>query len=370
MSRTALSSWDSLAPSIAFALKTGSSVISERLPNVLHDYLRHVPNLLVVSDAPAPPPEDGRLAVLDVLHGPAAAAIASVDEVDFARASAALAAQVAARASATAPPVPSPPPPSPPPEAEVGWNADRRKNIPALVATWARFPRRDWYFMVDDDTWVSLPNLAALVAPLNASEVHYLGNPYVISGYGCDNLRVEDGRLFNHGGSGILLSRAAMELLVPAAPRCLERFGECWAGDGMLGICLHSLGVLPQRGDGLCGDSPFDFFKPDARGCPPREPAPAHCVAPRPVSYHRIRERWQAALLSEHDALWQRNGSDGGSGGPSDLRSFLHGAARFRAEQQQMQQQMQQQQMQPSDGVESRALQPWALPELDAARCA
>ena len=94
------SSWDSLAPSIAFALKTGSSVISERLPNVLHDYLRHVPNLLVVSDAPAPPPEDGRLAVLDVLHGPAAAAIASVDEADFARASAALAAQVAARASA------------------------------------------------------------------------------------------------------------------------------------------------------------------------------------------------------------------------------------------------------------------------------
>ena len=47
----------------------------------------------------------------------------------------------------------------PPPDAEVGWEADRRKNIPGLIATWARFPRRDWYVMLDDDTWLSLPNL-------------------------------------------------------------------------------------------------------------------------------------------------------------------------------------------------------------------
>ena len=337
-----MEAWDAMAPSVAVVLKTGSSVMSERLPNLLSDYLRRVPNLLVVSDAPAPSPEPGRPAVLDVLHGPAAEARADVDELAVAQA-----ARVLEQQQQQQVPLPTAPPPSPPPEAEVGWEADRRKNIPAFVAAWARYPRRDWYIMVDDDTWLSLPNLAALLTPLNASEPHYLGNPYVISGRGCAGLRLEDGRLFNHGGSGIVLSRAAVELFVPRAPGCLRQFGECWAGDGMLGICLHSLGILPQRGDGLCGDSPFDFFRPDARGCPPSQPPPEHCVAPRPVSYHRIRESWQAKLLSEHDAAQRRTAVS--------LRSFLHGAGRERP--------------QSPSGAASNALQPWAVPELAAESC-
>ena len=201
-----MDSWHAVAPSVAVVLKTGSSVMASRLPNLLSDYLRHVPNLLVVSDSPAPPPETGRPPVLDVLHGPAAQAIAEIDQ----RAVAAAARVLEQQAQSSTPPLPSPPPPSPPPEAEIGWEADRRKNIPAFVAAWARFPRRDWYIMVDDDTWVSLPNLAAMLAPLNASEPLYLGNPYVISGKGCSRslydatgLTLEDSRLFNHGGSGI-----------------------------------------------------------------------------------------------------------------------------------------------------------------------
>jgi hypothetical protein len=335
--------WHAIAPSVAVVLKTGSSVMSARLPNLLSDYLRHVPNLLVVSDSSAPPPEPGRPAVLDVLHGPAARAIAEVDAKAVAMATRALVEQT----QASAPPLPSPPPPpSPPPEAEVGWDADRRKNIPAYVATWARFPGRDWYIMVDDDTWVDLPNLAALVAPLNASEPLYLGNPYVISGRGCAGLRLEDGRLFAHGGSGIILSRAAVGLLVPQAPTCMRDFGECWAGDGMLGLCLYSIGITPRRGDGLCGDSPFDLFRPDARGCPPRDPPPEHCVAPRPVTYHRIREQWQVAMLAEHETLQRRS--------PVSLRDFLYRAGRMSLA------------WGPST---SNALLPWAVPELGPENC-
>ena len=137
------------------------------------------------------------------------------------------------------------------------------------------------------------------------------------------NLRLEDGRLFNHGGSGIVLSRAALQLLVHGAPGCLAKYGRCWAGDGMLGLCLHSLGVQPQRGDGLCGDSPFDFLSPEANPeAPLAAPPPEHCVAPRPVTYHRIRTRRHAALLSEHDALQRR------SPAPVSLRAFLHHAGR------------------------------------------
>ena len=82
--------WHAIAPSVAVVLKTGSSVMSARLPNMLSDYLRHIPNLLVVSDSSAPLPEPGRPAVLDVLHGPAARAIAEVDAKAVAMATRAL----------------------------------------------------------------------------------------------------------------------------------------------------------------------------------------------------------------------------------------------------------------------------------------
>ena len=66
-----------------------------------------------------------------------------------------------------------------------GWELDRMKNIPGLVAAWEKYPGKDWYFMVDDDTWVNLHHLAELLSPLNVSEPLYLGNRYVISGKGC-----------------------------------------------------------------------------------------------------------------------------------------------------------------------------------------
>ena len=126
----------------------------------LRTYLRGVPNLLVVSDAPAPPVEAGRPPVLDVLHG-----------------------------------APSPKTNGAPPLALLpatrGWEADCKKNIPALVAAWSRFPSKAFYVLVDDDTWLSLPALGALLARQNASAPLYLGNPYVISGSGCDGLRIE-----------------------------------------------------------------------------------------------------------------------------------------------------------------------------------
>lgn len=152
--------WEALAPTVAVVLKTGEAVSSARVPNMLRTYLRGVPNLLVVSDAPAPPVEAGRPPVLDVLHG-----------------------------------APSPKTNGAPPLALLpatrGWEADCKKNIPALVAAWSRFPSRAYYVLVDDDTWLSLPALGALLARQNASAPLYLGNPYVISGDCCDGLRIE-----------------------------------------------------------------------------------------------------------------------------------------------------------------------------------
>ena len=56
--------WHAVAPSVAVVLKTGSSVMSSRLPNLLSDYLRHVPNLLVVCDSPTHRGPAGRGALL------------------------------------------------------------------------------------------------------------------------------------------------------------------------------------------------------------------------------------------------------------------------------------------------------------------
>ncbi len=64
----ASSLWRRLAPSVVIVLKTGAAVLGERMPHMLEAYATHVPNLLVISDAPAPPVEAGRPPVLDVLH--------------------------------------------------------------------------------------------------------------------------------------------------------------------------------------------------------------------------------------------------------------------------------------------------------------
>ena len=83
------------------------------------------------------------------------------------------------------------------------WTLDKYKNIHTAQKAYELRPGKSWYFFIDADTYIVWPNFFAWLKRLNPNEKLYLGSV------------VDVGKPpFNHGGSGYLLSKAAMAELV------------------------------------------------------------------------------------------------------------------------------------------------------------
>jgi hypothetical protein len=88
-----------------------------------------------------------------------------------------------------------------------GWRLDKYKNVHIAERAWAMRPGFEWYLFVDADTYVLWPNLMKWVGMLDARKKLYLGSWTAINDF-----------IFGHGGSGYLLSGAAMEAFVGKHP--------------------------------------------------------------------------------------------------------------------------------------------------------
>ncbi|KAK4159033.1 glycoprotein-N-acetylgalactosamine 3-beta-galactosyltransferase [Cladorrhinum sp. PSN259] len=119
---------------------------------------------------------------------------------------------------------------------EFGWELDALKFVSGLEFAYDRFPKKKWYLLVDDDTFVVQPSLKPFLAHLNPEETHYLGNA------------VGDFKArFAHGGSAIILSQATMQSLIVDNSRAFSRFyldslDEVW-GDRLLAMALIKIGI-------------------------------------------------------------------------------------------------------------------------------
>ncbi|KAJ1560649.1 hypothetical protein HK405_006386, partial [Cladochytrium tenue] len=223
---------------LAIALKTGVSVAAERVPIQLLTFLRDFENLVVIGEAPGI--SVGDQDVVDVYTGQyeaavernktlaaaasAAAAPAAKDIGSSGSASAAegqvihllrrgddLAAEKVTVDSSSA-----------------GWKLDAHKNLPGIRLLRERFPDADWYLMIDDDTYVFLDNLMDFVATRDPAVPLYTGNRQFF--FGCDGIkRMSDSPGFAHGGSGILMSRAAVDAILPVMDHCIIKYHTCWA---------------------------------------------------------------------------------------------------------------------------------------------
>jgi hypothetical protein len=108
--------------------------------------------------------------------------------------------------------------------------------IPSLQYAWEYMPKKKWYIMADDDTYVIKSSLALVLGHLNPAKPHYLGNP--VGDY--------KGR-FAHGGSSAVVSGTAMEKLFGSNPDIvaeahLESPTAIW-GDKLLSTTLMKIGV-------------------------------------------------------------------------------------------------------------------------------
>ncbi|KAK3941816.1 family 31 glycosyltransferase [Diplogelasinospora grovesii] len=124
---------------------------------------------------------------------------------------------------------------------DVGWELDAMKFVPGLEMAYKKMPSKKWYVMVDDDTYILKPSLGRVLGHMDHSRPMYTGN--AVGDY--------KGR-FAHGGSGIVLSQAAMAKvfgenshLVSAA--YVDSLTEAW-GDKVLAEMLMRAGIyLDER---------------------------------------------------------------------------------------------------------------------------
>ncbi|KAJ9134136.1 Isoflavone reductase family protein [Pleurostoma richardsiae] len=120
-----------------------------------------------------------------------------------------------------------------------GWELDAMKFISSLELAYKTMPDKDWYLLVDDDTYILQPSMEALLGHFDPSFPYYIGN-------GVGNY---DGR-FAHGGSSVVLSQAAMRRLF-ANPRLViaahhDSLTDPF-GDHLLAATLMKLGIYLEE---------------------------------------------------------------------------------------------------------------------------
>lgn len=119
---------------------------------------------------------------------------------------------------------------------------DTSQFIPGLELAHSLMPHKDWYLLIDDDTFVIPPSLRLFLTSLDPARPLYAGNA------------IGDFRArFAHGGSAVLLSRAAVTQLLDAPSRAavhrayVDSLTEVW-GDKLLATTLMRVGVyLDER---------------------------------------------------------------------------------------------------------------------------
>ncbi|KAK6580987.1 hypothetical protein PZA11_006475 [Diplocarpon coronariae] len=134
---------------------------------------------------------------------------------------------------------------------QAAWNLDKYKFIHLVEKSWKLKPEADWYLIVDADTYVVLPSLLTWLPRLDSARRLLLGS-----------MACYEGRPFGHGGSGILMSRAAVYDLVVANPgtaaRWDARIHENCCGDSVLADAFRDYGVnVGNAWPVLNGETPF-----------------------------------------------------------------------------------------------------------------
>ncbi|KAF2854179.1 glycosyltransferase family 31 protein [Plenodomus tracheiphilus IPT5] len=156
------------------------------------------------------------------------------------------------------------------------WKLDRFKFLPMLDEALQYRDNATWYVFIEADTYMLWPNLVGYLAGYNASEAIYIGRQMMIGDV-----------VFGHGGSGFMLTNAAMRKVTQHRNAYLQEYDEFtvreWAGDMVLAKVLVDAGIgLTWGWPHLEGNSiSFLDFNDTQNGRTP------WCYAP--VTYHHMR---------------------------------------------------------------------------------
>jgi hypothetical protein len=132
-----------------------------------------------------------------------------------------------------------------------GWRLDRFKFLPMVERAKQMNPSAEWYVFLETDTYFVWDNLFRMLAQFDPSSLLYMGSP-------APGRDIGEGKVnwFAYGGSGFVLSRAAVDTLVA---RETGRYGQFTGqslseqymqivtddccGDSVLGFALYEKGI-------------------------------------------------------------------------------------------------------------------------------
>ncbi|RDL35863.1 uncharacterized protein BP5553_06475 [Venustampulla echinocandica] len=185
-----------------------------------------------------------------------------------------------------------------------GWRLDKYKFIHMVEETFELRPDAKWYVFMETDTYMFWDNLVRWLKTLDHEKPTYLGSPAYVGD-----------REFAHGGTGYVLSNAAMDLLVgPEQPQGLAASWdfriqhEFYYGDFALAMALLEKGIHVTAGDPyLCGYKPSSLpFGPNNRWCEPV--VTVHHMRSHEINnvwrFERQRERFQSKLPVTYASLY------------------------------------------------------------------
>ncbi|KAJ3262026.1 hypothetical protein HK103_003869 [Boothiomyces macroporosus] len=240
---------DSKYDNLAFAVKTGKDIAQKRAPIQFLTFLAPVRNILMIGEAPGI--AVGDIPMIDVVSHLYDGITLPPEKKRKKKKPKTKKTIVGGKEIVVEEVVPD--------EASEGWKSDAHKNLPGFRQLYEHYPNADWYVMIDDDTYVFMENLHFRLAHFKPDKPYYFGSANVFTG--CDSVKkLGTGPFFAHGGSGIVLSKAAIKKLIPIIDSCLPKYHQCWAGDIRLALCLRDAGIL--LGDPLhfYRDPPHDKF--------------------------------------------------------------------------------------------------------------
>ena len=145
-----------------------------------------------------------------------------------------------------------------------GWTLDKYKFIHMIVKTHRMRPDSPWYFFVEADTFFNWENLVAFLKEFDPKKPYYIGSNAYIG-------NVE----FAHGGTGFILSNAAVRKFIAAfddvAGKYDPRMKETCCGDAMLAEALRDSGIrLTKAWPMTNGEKPISLpFKGPDHWCQP-----------------------------------------------------------------------------------------------------
>lgn len=114
---------------------------------------------------------------------------------------------------------------------EGAWEVDKWKNVPMAIKAYEMYPEKKWFMFMDADSTLLWSNLLLWIAQLDASKPQYYG---AVTNVG--NTR------FAHGGTGYLVSRPALKIMVDRAPKKMAEW-EDWTSHVCCGDAMFA-GVL------------------------------------------------------------------------------------------------------------------------------